>query len=62
VTRIHTVVNPNFGKTNPCVSCWFTSLLPCYIYPCLLLSHWWSYLVVSVCEVQALYIHQGTDP
>jgi hypothetical protein len=21
-TRIHTVVNPNFGKTNPCASCW----------------------------------------
>jgi hypothetical protein len=20
-TRIHKVVNPNFGKTNPCVSC-----------------------------------------
>jgi hypothetical protein len=50
-TRIHTVVNPKFGKRNPCVSCWFISHLLPYIYPCLLFSYWWIYLVISVCEV-----------
>jgi hypothetical protein len=56
-TRIHTVVNPNFGKTNPRVSCWFTSYSLCFtlLYsPKLVFGIFVIYLVVSVFGVQGI--------
>jgi hypothetical protein len=55
------VVNLNFGKTNYCVSSWFTLHLPYFLFLACSLSYLSIYSGVSVCEVQALNIPHRTS-